>query len=151
MEINHHRLLPLPAGKQFQCFALDIASASIGLLPDEHELIVNAQSGHYMLINWDVRYVAADGQFSQAELPFILVLLGAWPSYVPNRKLLQSVTNRSASEIAEILDIAYVQAVEPLRQMAESCRRQLRQIGIDIESVQDLGYKLGRWRERGQP
>jgi len=141
-------LAPLAEGKHYQSFSLYVETPGISLLPDEHELVVNVVSGHFMLINWNVRYVVIDGLFSTDELAFMLLLLSDWPSYVPLEKLLQAVNCQSAEQIVQLLDRERDQAVALLHDLAEHCRRCLRPFGIDVQNVHGLGYKLSRYYSR---
>jgi hypothetical protein len=138
---------PLPAGKQFREFPLYLNYGKVALLPDEHDLIVNVQSGHFILINWNVRYVIGDGQFNPTgELPFVFSLLSAWPSFVPNAVLLQEVTGKARGECVDLIELGGEQALEPLRRFAESCRVQLHSFNIDVEDIGGDGYKLSPWK-----
>jgi hypothetical protein len=145
MDSNPIMLQPLPAGKQYGSFSLNLEECGIALLPDEHELVINLSTGHFMLINWDVRHIVADGLFSEAELPMMLTLLHSWPSYIQNEKLLQAITGRSAEEITALLDSNHHAALEPLHRLVEGCRAPFRTIGIEIQNVSGQGYKLSRY------
>jgi len=138
---------PLPAGKQFREFPLHLNYGKVALLPDEHDLVVNVQSGHFTLINWSVRYVVTDGQFNPTgELPFMFSLLSAWPSFVRNEVLLQDVTDKARGECEDLIELGGEHALEPLRRLAESCRGQLHNFNIDIEDINGQGYKLSPWK-----
>lgn len=142
---NH--IIPLPAGKQFQEFPLYLGYGEVALLPDEHDLVLNTRSGQYVLINWSVRYVVIDGKFSPVgELPLMLALLSAWPSFVPNEVLLQEVTGRARGECEDLIELGGEHALAPLRHIAESCRSQLHSFNIDIEDMNGQGYKLSPWK-----
>ncbi len=145
MTSNPIMLQALPAGKQYQGFSLSLEESGISLLPDEHELIVNGVTGHFMVVNWDVRHVVADGLFSEAELPMMIALLNAWPSYIQNEKLLQAITGQSAQEITALLDSNHYAALEPLHRLVEGCRAPFRTFGIEIQNVGGQGYKLSRY------
>ncbi len=143
--MTSNSIIPLPAGKQFRGFSLDIEATDIALLADEHEIVVNVETGRFLLVNWDVRHVVADGVLSEAELPMMIALLNAWPSYIQNEKLLQAITGRSAEEIIILLDNNHNAALEPLHRLIEGCRAPFRAIGIEIQNVSGLGYKLSRY------
>jgi hypothetical protein len=139
-----NRIMPAPLaeGKQYQRFSLKISQADLALLADEHEIILNLESGHYTILNWDVRYLVADGFFSQEELRFISLLLERWPSFVPNDLLLQVVIQQDQAQITQFLDTQHDQALGLLHTLAGSCRHQLRPYGIEIEDIDGYGYKL---------
>jgi hypothetical protein len=136
---------PLPSGKEYRGFELNLGHAGIALLPDEHEFVVNAKTGHFMLVNWDGRLFVADGVFSEAELPFMLALLDGWPSYVPNAKLLHAVLQLPGDQIAQRLDQEHEQTLAALHDLVEHCRPLLRSYGIEIQNVSGQGYKLSRY------
>jgi hypothetical protein len=138
-------LQPLPAGKWFRSFSLDLQHAGIALLPPEHELIVNVETGHYLVLNWDVRYPCTDGMFSKAELPLVLALLGSWPSYIQNEKLLQLVTRQPVEEIADLIELAPDETLEPLHSLVDRCRLHFHKFGIEIQDTSGQGYKLSRY------
>jgi hypothetical protein len=138
--------MPLPAGKQFRSFSLYLDYGNVALLPDEHDLVLNVQTGQFALINWNVRYVVADGRFDPAgELPLAFILLDAWPSYVENIKLLQVVTGYAKGEVADLIELGGDQALDPLRCLVDACRKLLRPIGIEIQNINGLGFKLSHF------
>jgi len=134
----------LGAGKQYKGFPLEVPCAGIKILPDGHEIVLNTESGHYTILNWDMRYLVADGCFTQDELRFMAVLLNRWPSYVPNEKLLQSVTQQETEQINLLLDTQREETLVALHALAENCSQHLRSYGIDIQMVGTFGYKLSR-------
>ena len=142
MASNRIMPVPLPGGKQYKHFSLEVACAGIKILPDEHEIVLNTESGHYTILNWNMRYFVADGFFTQDELRFMLVLLDRWPSYVPNDTLLQVVAQQEAAYITQLLDTQGDQVLGALRILAESCRRKMHPYGIDIQKFGIVGYKI---------
>ncbi len=148
MDSNPIMLHPLPAGKQYRGFSLNLEECGIALLPDEHEIVVNVETGYFLLVNWDVRHIVADGVFSEVELPMMLTLLHSWPSYIQNEKLLQAITGRSAQEIAALLDSDHHAALEPLHHLIDGCRVPFRAVGIEIQNINGQGYKLSRYALR---
>jgi hypothetical protein len=141
-------IIPPPAGEQFREFPLYLHYGRVALLPDEHDLVVNVQSGHFVLINWHVRYVVTDGQFtpSSGELSLMLTLLNDWPSFVPNRKLLQAMMEPSTEENTAIFNASDKQhKLDALHRLVNSCNEQLRACGLEIQSVNNHGYKLSRY------
>ena len=139
-----NRIMPVPllSGKQYRRFSLEVADADIKILPDEHEIVLNIESGHYTILNWAIRYFIADGFFSHDELRFMFVLLDRWPSYVPNDTLLQVVAQQEATYITQLLDTQGDQVLGALRILAESCRRKMHPYGIDIQKFGIVGYKI---------
>jgi hypothetical protein len=136
------------AGKQFRGFSLEVGtltSSHLAPLPDEHELVINMQTGHYVVINWDVRYACVDGVFSKEELALAWTLLTAWPSYVTNEKLLYALMNRSASEIEDLLELGREETLQPLRALVTSCCEHFHAFGIEIQEIDGNGYKLSHY------
>lgn len=131
------------AAERFRGFSLNLKTCDIALLPDAHELVVNVQSGYFTVIGWNVRHVINDGTFTQEELPLVLTLLHAWPSFVENGKLLQVVTKRSA----EKMNANHEQTMNLFHRLVEECRHSLRPFGIEIENIGGQGYKLSPLRE----
>jgi len=148
MASQHIVPAPLSAGKQFRGFSLEVGaltSSHLALLPDEHELIINTQTGHYIVVNWDVRYLCVDGVFSKGEQILAWVLLTAWPSYVPNEKLLYALMDRSHSEIEDLLELNREETLQPLRELVTTCRAHFHAFGIEIQEINGNGYKLGHY------
>jgi hypothetical protein len=148
-----NRIMPasLPEGKHYQGFSLGLNDVGLALLPEEHEIVINAESGHYTILNWDMRYLVADGFFSQEELRFMAVLLEQWPSYVPNDMLLQAVTQQDLAQVTQLLDTQHDQeALTLLHGLAESCRHQMHSHGIEIEDIGGNGYKLSPVKKGAQ-
>jgi hypothetical protein len=139
---------PLPRGKQFRHFSFAIPGTK-ALLPEEHELVVNVQTGHFLVLNWeqDSRYLVCDGLFIGSELSLMLALLNAWPSMVENHKLLWVVAHRPAEQIVLLLqeEETSAEALRLLHQLVEDCCCKTRVFGVDILAVEGSGYKLGRY------
>ena len=142
--MGSNRIMPaaLPSGKQYKRFSLEVADAGIKILPDEHEIVLNIESGHYTILDWNMRYFVTDGFFNRDELRFMFVLLDRWPSYVPNDTILQVVTQQEVTYITQLLDTQSDQLLGALRVLAESCRRLMHPHGIDIQRFGSFGYKI---------
>ena len=136
--------LPFSPGGQFVSFSLDASTGDhqLMLLPDEHELIINVQSGHFVVVNWDDRYIALDGQFHEHELPLMLAVLNAWPSYVPVKKVLYAIFDQSIEDIEELVAIDQVAVMTTVEHLVRTCNAQLAPLGITIQKIEDVGYKL---------
>lgn len=147
--MTSHRIIPLSEPKHYQGFTLDIENPDINLLADEHELVVNLETGHYTLINWDIRYIAADGTFGPEELTLILSLLTAWPTYVPVEKLLMASQRIGLEEINQASESKRDRMHLKLRCCIAECQQKMHHLGIDIQTIGDtLGYKLSRYYTR---
>ncbi len=144
--------LPLPPSSVLAGFSLDASTASYRhmLLPDEHEIVVNMQTGHYMVVNWDGRYVAVDGRFHELELQLMLALLSAWPSYLPREKVLHALFDRTISDIEELVAIDQAAVSKTVEHVVQSCNAQLALLGLKIQKIEDVGYKLSRLEGKGE-
>jgi hypothetical protein len=142
------RIIPFSAGKHFAGYALDIENPDINLLADEHEIVINTQTGHYTLINWDMRHVVTDGTFGPENQALMISLLEAWPTYVTIEKLLMASLRRGLEEINQASETERDRMILNLRCCIEECGQQLHPIGIGIQSISNLGYKLSRYQKR---
>ena len=139
--------LPLPAGRQFIGYSLDMQQPQFALLPDEHELVINSQTGHFLIVNWDTRYIVADGIFRDLELQLMLVVLRAWPSYIPTNKMLYAVFDASIKDIDHLFEADQAAVRATVDRLVDACNIQLRIANIAIQNINNQGYKLSRLEE----
>jgi hypothetical protein len=146
MASNQIMLQSEEADKSYQVFSLKIKhpNVDIALLSDEQELIINTNSGTFVVVNWEQRSFLTDGVLSEPELALLLALLHAWPSYIENQKLLQAIMHLSVEEVAQLLSVESETALEPLHHLVNDCRVLVQQFGVEIHNVNSQGYKLGR-------
>lgn len=142
------RIIPLPEGTNYRGFSLDIENPDINLLADENEIVINTQTGHYTLINWDMRHVVTDGTFGPEHQALVISLLEAWPTYIPMEKLLMASQRIGLEEINQASEIERDRMLLNLRCHIEECGQQLHPMGIGIQSISNLGYKLSRYQQR---
>ena len=125
-------------------FSLEIGEAGLSLIPGDQELRVHLVSGHFCIVYTSTGQLASEGTFSQEVLPIILVLLNNWPSYVQNHKLMNALGYASGSD-ADLDDEQHL--LVRMRQLIHASVPSLQSIGIDIQAIDDLGYKLSKHTE----
>lgn len=136
-----------PVGSEpYDYFPLD-THAGVSLLPDEHELVVNRLNGHVTLVNWELRRFLAECGFTDEELPLMLILLEAWPSYISYENMLALVSEDTPEEIARRVDAAREaetlgEVLTPLRVILKACQERMNLFGIQIAAVYRYGYLL---------
>lgn len=70
----------------YEYYPLDTDAGHV-LLAEDHEVVVNPQTGWFALVNWERRQFVTDCSFTAQECVVLMALLDAWPSYVPMDKL----------------------------------------------------------------
>ncbi len=117
------------------------------LLPTGYEMVVNKVSGRVTLLNWNRRRVVTECSFSDQELPLIIALLNAWPSFAPYEHMLALTSDEPAYSIAQRVEEtrdtdALDTLLSPVRTILKECQERVNMLGIKIAAVLDTGFLL---------
>jgi hypothetical protein len=123
-----------------------LRSSEVSVLPDGCGLVIHPSDGRVTLVDWSHGIFLAECAFTTKELPLILALLDAWPSYCPYARLLsflcgepeESIAKRLKPLLAEALQLA----IAPAREELKGYRQRLALLGLCIRSVYETGYLL---------
>jgi len=136
--------------QQFRSFLLP------GLLPEHHKLVLNThhhgQAFILTMIDSQVCDLVAQQVLSELEMYITIALVEALPSYCSYEMLLSAVTDKPLQEsrklVHEALEARVLDAaLNPLRNLVKRCRHKLQVFGLDVRSLQGLGYQLVRARQ----
>ncbi|SRR5581483_1041689 len=151
------RIIADPDDKRYEYYPLE--NDYEHLLPDEHELVLNTDSGYLVLIDWDQRRLRAEYQITDLEFLVIKQLLDDWPIVTPYEKLLPLIfSERLTEQIRQCLQEAqqtgstrmYALALDPLRTILKGCQKLLEAFHIKISAVYQRGYRLIEAKEQDE-
>ena len=127
-----------------------------GLLPTGHTLATNVLLGTVSLIaqdaTWPYPRLVAEQQFTMSEVSLLLPLLDSHPHYCPYEVLLASFDHRRITEATiercrERLQEAQDEGLwdytmRPIRNVLSRTRLKMRVVGVEINSILEIGYIL---------
>jgi len=132
------------------------------LLPAGHALAINVLLGTASLIARDSTLpyprMVAEQQFTLSELSLLLPLLNSHPRYCPYEVLLASFDHRRITEATiercrtRLLEAQqeglWDHTMRPVRNVLSRTRLKMRCVGIEINSILEIGYCLMALRVR---
>jgi len=151
--------------------AFSLREGDVHLLPQGQSLIVDPLRDLFILVDWQLqRVLAIYSVVSEEQFDLVLMLLVAWPSYVPYLHLLRLLAIQLTSDDVEDLErmnarerqgeseARRTQAeqardrvspqLQTLRDELAACKPILNALGLDICAVPDFGPLLVRYVSR---
>ncbi|MGH2496575.1 MAG: hypothetical protein ACRDIV_17895 [Ktedonobacteraceae bacterium] len=134
----------------------DIRHYTLDLLPTGHTLTMNILLGTVSLIARDESLpyprMIAEQQFTLSEASLLIPLLNAYPYYCPYEVMLASfdhrlITDATIERCRRRLQEAQEEgvwdsAMRPVRNVLSRTRLKMRNVGIEIASILEIGYCL---------
>ncbi len=131
--------------EHYEYYPLD-TNAGHSLLAEDHEIVVNPQTGRFILVNWERRQFVTDCPFTAQECAVLMILSDAWPSYVPTDQLLTGLL-ACPDPAHEQQESGHGVPLTRLRTILAACQERLHHLGLDVIPVGEQGTLLVRFRE----
>ncbi len=132
--------------EQYEYYPLD-TNAGYALLAEDHEIVVNPQTGQVTLVNWERRHFVTDCLFTVQECAVLMALLDAWSSYMPTDQLLRELRKQAGPTHEQQEPSGQDVPLTRLRTVFARCQERLHHLGLDIIPVGEQSLLLVRFQE----
>jgi len=115
--------------EQYEYYPLD-TNAGYALLAEDHEIVVNPQTGQVTLVNWERRHFVTDCLFTVQECTVLMALLDAWSSYMPTDQLLRELRKQAGPTHEQQEPSGQDMPLTRLRTVFARCQERLHHLGL---------------------